>query len=260
MRAVRHPRKPVAFLEELFPGGFRHVQREDLFAHFIGFLLRVVLLAELARDRAHLLAQHVGALVFVHLLLRLLGDLPLQRHHLNLVVQNRIQAHDAAHRVQLVENGLLLLEIERDIRRDEIRELPAVLLLHHTEQDIRRHMAEPADVLLEFFLRDAAQRFGLVACAEIRLRTGQDGARQKRLLLHDRHDLRAGDALDMQLDTLVCGVHNLLDLRDDADFIEVFRRRLVFGEIRLRDDEDLPAGVQRGLYGQHGLFAADVKL
>ena len=64
----------------------------------------------------------------------------------------------------------------------------------------------------------------------------------------------------MQLDTLVCGVHDLLDLRDDADFIEIFRRRLVFGEIRLRDDEDLPAGVQRGLYGQHGLFAADVKL
>ena len=227
MRAVGPLRKAVAFLEELFPCGLGHVQREDLLAHRVAFLLRVVLL---------------------------------ERHHLNLIVENRIQAHDAAHRVQLVENALLLFEIERNVRGNEIRELAAVLLLHHAEQNIRRHMAEPADILLEFLLRDAAERLGLIARAEIRLRARQHRPRKERFLLHDRHDLGTRNALHMQLDALVRGVDDLLDFCDHADFIEVVRRRLVFREVRLRDDEDFTACVQRGLNGQHRFLSADVKL
>ena len=163
--------------------------------------------------------------------------------------------------MELVENALLLLEIERNVRCDKVGQITAVLLLHNAEQNIRRHLTEPADVLFKSLLCNAAERFRScgVACGD-RLAHAH-AAREVRLTLHNGHNLRALDAFHMQLDAVICGVYHLLDAGDDTDFIEVFRHGLAFRKVSLRDDEQLAAiRIQRRFGGQNGLFSADIKL
>src|SRR5690606_24631141 len=81
-RRLRHHFEPAQLLHGLLVRLFRHLGLLDRLAQLLDLGV-LGILAELALDRAHLLAQQVLALALLELLLRLLADLAGQPEHLD---------------------------------------------------------------------------------------------------------------------------------------------------------------------------------
>src|SRR2546426_987365 len=79
---------------------------------------------ELLLDRLHLLVQVVLALTLLHLALDAAADALLDLENVDLRFQLREQVLQASLDLEHLQDLLLLLELERQMRRDRIREPP----------------------------------------------------------------------------------------------------------------------------------------
>src|SRR5690606_9035717 len=121
-RGLRHRLEAPQLLHRLLVRLFRHPGLLDRLAQLLDLGVLVVL-AELALDRAHLLAQQVLPLALLELFLRLLADLARQLQHLDAVREVVRDLLEPLADVESLEDLLLLRRLDVDEAGDQIREL-----------------------------------------------------------------------------------------------------------------------------------------
>ena len=171
-RLGRHRRHHAELLElrhRLALGFLRHASGLDLLVHLVEVGV-LVALAELLLDRLDLLVQVVLALALLHLALHAAADALLDLQDVDLAFEHAEQVLEALADVAHLEDLLLLLELQRQVRRDRVREAAAVVDAGHRGQDLRRNLLVQLDVLVE--LRRAAPG------ASPRLRADDPGRRR----------------------------------------------------------------------------------
>ena len=94
------------------------MEGRDLPAVLLGLGGGIVVLAQLLADHVELLVEVVVALVLVHRLVYLLGDLLIDLEHPALPVHLLDEQMQPAHQGAFVQNGLLILEAEQEVGRD----------------------------------------------------------------------------------------------------------------------------------------------
>ncbi len=258
--AFRHLVEALAFLHQFVALQLRQARLFDALFKVIRLLAGIVALAQLVGDGAHLLAQKIFALVLVNLLLRLFVDLGLDGENLNLFLKNGRQLFQPSDRVQLLQDGLLLLVVEHDVGGDVVGHLAAVPLLNHADYDVRRDVAVVLDILLKEVLRMPDERLG-PAGAPVRPGVGADQLdQQERLLARNGNDFRPIGAFGEQADALVAAADNLLDFCHDAIPENPAARRVVVRQVLLRDEENHLVFLHRGLQRLDGFFSPHVEL
>ena len=95
-----------------------------IFCGKLGQLVAAVLalIAELALDRLQLLVQIIFALGLLHLALDPAADFLLDLEHAKLALHEGEHHFQAPRRVQLAEQGLLVGDLDRQVRRDRVGE------------------------------------------------------------------------------------------------------------------------------------------
>ena len=129
-RLRRHLLEAAELLERLLGDSIRHARLANLLRVLVDLGLHLVVLAELLLDRLELLAQEVLALRLGHLLLDAVLDLGAELEDLEFLLQEAGGQLKARTRIERVENLLLLLDAEVEVKRDEVGELAR--LLHRT--------------------------------------------------------------------------------------------------------------------------------
>ena len=211
------------------------------------FVALIVLLAQLALDRLHLLVEIVLALGLLHLPLHAVPDLLLGLHDRDLTLHEGVDLLQALHDVEDLEQALLLGDLHRQMTGDAVGELTGRVDLRHRGQRLRRHLLVQFDVVLELLDDRARQRLGLgrgravfgnegdLGFVELFLRgeTGNTGARL---------------AFDQHLHGAVRKLQQLQNRRHDPDVIDGLGRRIIVVLVLLGREEDLLA------FAPHRLF------
>ena len=118
----RQLRQPVELTPRLLVDLLGQVGLVDALAQLVDLGLGLVGLAQLFLDGLQLLAQHVLALVLVHLRLHLVLDLGAELQHFQLPVHEGGERAQPARQVGLFEQLLLVLGLEAHGRGDEVAE------------------------------------------------------------------------------------------------------------------------------------------
>ena len=231
-----------------------HVRGLDLLLELVqvGALFRV---AELLLDRLHLLVQVVLALALLHLALHAPADALLDLHDVDLGLEQLQQLLEAAADVEHLEDLLLLLELERQVRGDGVRKAPGAVDARERGEHLGRDLLVELHVLVELREQRAAHRLDLVG---VGLLGGDELDLGLEVGLVGEHalDARALHALDQHLHRAVGELQHLQDRGDRADVVEILGGGLVLGGGLLRDQDDVLALLHRGLERLDGLRAA----
>ena len=242
-RGRRHPLEPI----DLARGDAVNRLGQVGGLHTAAKFLRLGLLAfaQLVLDGLQLLAQEVLPLGVGHLLLRGCLDLALELEERDLAVQG------GRHRLQLRDEGvvledlLLLLGLQIEKAREQIREPQRIVDAgHHAAQFLREpgplRQRAPDQIV------DAAHvRVGLDRALDLLRRRLH---RRAQHLAAERHHVRtrARQAFDDDVDAAIRHFRHLPDRGDCADLLQLIGLRLlVLG--RLQGDEQQPIARQRAV-------------
>src|SRR5207244_4344120 len=121
--------------------------------------------AELLLDRLDLLVKVILALALLHLPLDATADALLDLKDVDLALEQAEQVLEPLGDVLHLENLLLLLELEREVRRYRVRQATTVINAGHRGQYLRRNLLVQFDVLVELAEQRAAHRFDFVGAA-----------------------------------------------------------------------------------------------
>ena len=159
-RLGRHRRHELQLLQlglGLLARVLGHVRALDALLHLleVGALLA---LAELLLDRLHLLVQVVLALALLHLPLDAAADALLDLQDVDLGLELRQQVLEALLDLEHLEHLLLLLELERQVRRHRVGEAAGFVDAGERGEDLRRDLLVQLDVLVERGEQRAAHR------------------------------------------------------------------------------------------------------
>ena len=138
----------------------------DLLFHLVEIGV-LVALAQLLLDRLDLLVQVVLALALLHLALDAAADALLDLQDVDLAFEQSEQVLEALADVAHLEDLLLLLELERQMRGDRVGEPAAVVDAGHRGQDLGRDLLVELDVLVELREQRAAHRLDFMGLAGI---------------------------------------------------------------------------------------------
>src|SRR5690606_10699368 len=234
---LRHHLEPAQLLHRLLVRLLGHLRLLDRLAQLLDLGLLLVL-AELALDRAHLLSKPELALTLFELLLGLLDDLARKLQHLDAVREVIRDLLQAFADVEGLENLLLLRRLDVDQARDQVGELGRRLDLLQRRRDLGRHLRQELDRFrgLLFQIRRARldRRVALLA-----LRDEVEASREERQPLQV---IEHAEALLALADQMMHAVRRLqvTDHADRrADLVQVVRARLVDVRIALQDDAEL---------------------
>ncbi len=104
-----------------------HAGLADLGGVLVDLGLDLVVLAELLLDRLELLAQEVLPLRLGHLLLDAVLDLGAELEDLELLLQEPRRRLEASPRLERVEDDLLLVDLEVEVKRHEVAQTTGLL-------------------------------------------------------------------------------------------------------------------------------------
>lgn len=154
----------------------------------------------------------------------------------------------------------LQLEVDVDVGGYVVRQAAAVLLLQHPQEDVRGHMLEQPQVLVELLVDDAQQRLRPVGLFIGEHRALDHVPQKIGVFLGQGGDLPPAQALYVELDALVGVVEHLFYPGDDPDLVQVVPHRLVLRQVHLGHQEDQPV-LGDGLgHGQHRFFPGHLEL
>ena len=234
---------------ELFLGLLQHLLGHpgpfDLPLQVVDFLGLPVDVAQLLLDRLHLFPEEIFPLAFRHLLLRLVLDLRLHLGKLQLPREQVVDERQARDGVLLLEHRLGLLDLQAQVRGDEVGQHAGVVdvLGHH--QDLDRHVLQRKD-LLDLLAGGAHQRLHLEGPLLQRgLHEPVDPDAHGGLRLDELEDLPLQDALDEDLQPAVGQLQHPHDHRHRAGAVEVRFLRVLHRRILLGGEEDVPVPRQR---------------
>jgi hypothetical protein len=196
--------------------------------------------AQLLLDGLDLLVQVVLALALFHLALHAAANALLHLENVDFGFELGEQMLQTLHNREHLEDVLLLVELERQVRGDGIGKTTSLVDARQRGQDLRRNLLVQLHILVE--LRDdrAAQRFGFGAVGVVGFER-HDFARKLRFLLFDREGFRALQAFDQHLHGAVGQLEHLQDVCNASHFVHIFFGRLILGGSLLRDEHDVLA-------------------
>ena len=245
----RHRRHQPQFLELVLgflPRVFRHASGLDPLLHLleIGALLA---LAEFLLDRLYLLVQVVLALTLFHLALHAPADALLDLKDVDLRLELREQTLQPLLHVEHLEHFLLLLELERQMRRYRVGEATGLLDAGERGEDFRRNLLVELDVLVELGDERPTHRLDLGRIDRLRGHRGRERG-VVRPLIRDLLDPRALAALDEHFHRAVRQLEHLENVRNAADVVHVLGRRFVLRCRLLRHEQDALPGLHRDFH------------
>jgi hypothetical protein len=203
--------------------------------------------AELLLDRLHLLVQVVLALAFLHLALHPAADAFLDLEDVDLALELREQVLEARLDLEHLENLLLLLELERQVRGDGVGEAPGFLDAGERRQDLGRNLLVQLHVLVKLGDQRPAHGLDLGHITRIGRHRGRLGHVMTALIV-DLLDARALAALHQHLYRAVGQLQHLQNVGNAADLVQVLGGRLILGRGLLRDEQDALARLHGDLH------------
>ena len=226
----------------------RHPRLFDLLLQVFDLVALLVLAAQLALDRLHLLVEVVLLLRLLHLLLDARLDPAIDLELVDLSFEDGDDARQPLDRRDDFEEILLFFDAHLQVRRNGVRQPRRVVDPHGGDHRVVLEVVRELDVLLEE--RDHAAHHGLGVGRRLDLlRDHLDGDAVEALVFLPLHRAGALDALDEHLDVPVRQLQRLDDARHTAHRVDVGRLRIVDRGIVLRGEEDLLVGRQRVLEG-----------
>ena len=229
--------------DELAVGRLAHLLRQlaerlELLAQLRDLGLLGVALAELLLDRLQLLAQEVLALAAIHLRLHLRLDLRPELEHLELAREDRRDGAQPLLDVDLFEDLLPFLRLDRAERRgDEVAERARVVDVRGGELQLLGQVRREPDDAREQALHVARERFELRRLLE-HVRQLAELAEQVRLGVEACVELHAVEPLHEDPERPVGDLDHLVDERDGADVVDVVPAGRVERAVARRDEHE----------------------
>ena len=211
--------------------------------------------AQLLLDGLHLLVQVVLALALLHLALHAPANALLDLHDVDLGLEELQQLLESARDLEHLEDLLLLLELERQVRGDRVRQAPGAVDPGKRREDLGGNLLVQLHVLVELREQRATHRFDLGGVGFVS-DDGLDLGLEVGLLGEHAHDPGALHSLDQDFHGAVGKLEHLQDRRDRAHGVEILGRRLVLGRRFLRHENDVLAFLHGGFQRLDGLGAA----
>ena len=213
-------------------------------------------LAEFLLDGLDLFVQVVLALALLHLALDAAADALLHLQDVELRLELAEQPLQPRDDVEHLEDFLLLLELERQVRGDGVGQAPGLLDARQGGKNLRRNLLVQFHVLVELGDDGAAHRLDLVRRLVLD-RHRHDVRDEHDALIDDAFDAGALAAFHQHLHRAVGQLEHLQDVGDAADVVHVLGAGLVLGRRFLRDEQDALARLHRGFQRLDRLGAAD---
>ena len=140
--------QPAQFLVQLLPHLVGELGLGDLLPVF-GDLVAALSLAQLVLDGLHLLPQEIVPLLLGHLLPGLALDLCVQGEDVHLPLEQLIQLLQPTHRVQLLQNLLLVGAAHGDVLGDIVGDIARLLAGQQVDDQVGGNFRGQLAVLLE---------------------------------------------------------------------------------------------------------------
>ena len=229
----------------------------------LDFLLKLVdlagfvVLAQLFLDRLDLLVQVVLALALFHLALDAAADALLHLQDVDLTFHQPQQVLDADLDVEHLQDFLLLLQLQRQVRDDGVGQAAGTVDAIQRGQDLARDLLVQFDELLELGQQRTAQRFHFGGVGAVQSNRRDVGSEILVGIAMHLIDLGTLPALDQHLDRAVGQLEHLQNGRHGADGMQILGRRLVLGGRALGYQQDLLAIIHRLFQRTDGLGTPD---
>ena len=260
--AALHFGEAVHLFEKLLFPVLVQMESRDLPAVLLGLGGGIVVLAQLLADHMELLVEVVVALVLVHRLVYLLGDLLIDLEHPALPVHLLDEQMQTAHQGAFVQNGLLILEAEQEVGRDVLGQESGVGAggdgKHHVLADVGVQSQQVVKALFDVADEDVRLR-QLLGLRHLD-RGRADGGQQEAAVVLHLGEFGAVFAFDQDADEVVRHPHHLLDLGHDAVSIEVGGLGVFDLHLFLCHEEDVRVVADGPLHGGDALLAAHLEV
>ncbi len=253
-----HDLEPLVLLERGLLGLRRHLRLGDLLLELLEIAARLVQLAELFLDRLELLAQDVLALVAAHLFLDLRVDLFADLEHLELPREELQHRAHARLQIEGLEHVLLLVDLDVQVRGDQIGELPRLGDAVDQRAGLFGELGHELDDPLGDVLQVHHQRVELDVGGG-GIRHGLHARENERLLLLIFGDTDARDALQDDREVVLGELDDFENAGCAAHRVHVRFGRILGARVALREDADHRALLRdRFLDEAHALATTDV--
>ena len=232
-----HRFQPPQLLLGLLADFLGHAGGLDLLLELLDLVRPVVLPPELLMDGLDLLVEVVLLLGLLHLLLDLVVDPAVDVDLVDLDLQQVLEPLETLVRRLGLEKRLLLGGGDGEMGRQRVGEALGVVDLERRREPLEREVVRELGVLLEerqHLAHVVLEAFGVDRAHREDL--DRDGEVRPPAL--EGHDAAAAHALDHHLDVAVGKLQGLGDGGDDADFVDVLRRRIVELRVALRRQEE----------------------
>ena len=156
-----HHLELLELLLDLEGGLLGHLLVLDLLLELLDLVLELVALTQLLLDGLHLLVEVVLLLRLLHLLLDAGADLLLDLQDLDLALHQLVELLEPLGRGLGLEDGLLVVQLEREVRDDGVGQPRRVVDGRHADQHLGRDALVELDVGLEGRVHRAHQRLEL---------------------------------------------------------------------------------------------------
>ncbi len=188
-------------------------------------------------DLAQLFAQVVVALGLGHLLFGAALDAVLHLEDSDFVLQGLIHLGQALHRIIHFQDGLRVGQLEREIRRHQIRHAAGLIHVLQHQRQFGLHGAAQLGHPLHVLLHRAGQRFQFHRGCRGRLLHDVQTNPITGVLRDETLDARTAQTLDENLEPTVGELAHAHDDSDCAGVIERAGLGILLGRFALGDDE-----------------------
>src|SRR5438105_4535633 len=255
-RHRRHRLEALQLLDGLLLDVLRHLRLFDLLLQLVDLVALLVLAPQLLLNRLHLLVEVVLLLRLLHLLLDAGLDAAIDLELVHLDFEDAGDAVQALERRDDLEQVLLLVDADEQVRGNRIGQLARIVNTHRGNHRVVVQVVRQLHVLLEQ-RHDAPHRPLDVARRFLLLGEHLDDDAVEALVFLPLDGARAIDALDEHLDVAIRQLQALDDVGDAAHRVDIVRARIVNRRVVLRREEDPLVLQQRVLERARGRWPPD---
>ena len=259
---ARHFGKALYFLQKLFLCVLGHAAALNFFRIYLSVFAGILIIVQFTGNSAHLLAQIVIALVFVHLLVYFVLDVLFNAKHLHLAFEHIQNLFQTPQHCALVKKSLLFRIFQKKVGGDVVAQKSGVFTAQDGKHHILGKTRREGQIFFKCLLDAAQQRLcprGLRRFYTAQ-RRGFCGCKQKTAAGIQRKQLSAVFALYQHLDQFVGDTQHLLHFRHNAVVRKVFERRVLCVDILLCSEKHCIAVADGPFYRGDRFLSAHFKM
>ena len=257
-----HFGKAVAFLEKLFLAGGIQLERLDFLSIVIRFHAGIIAVAQFLADDVHLLPQIIITLVFVHLDIYFIVQFFLNGKHIAFLAQQHQQLFQTAQQGSLVEDGLFVLILEKQVGRHVFAQEKRIVRGDNIEHHVLGNLRAEGKVFLKAFLDAADERLCLGAFfgGDAAHRHGADFRLKEFAAGIQLQQFGAAFALHKDLHQILRNPQDLLDLCDHTVGVKVLDGGFLGIHLFLGNEKNAAVGMHGCVDGGNGLLPSHLKM